>query len=184
VSHPDSWAHIQVPHLCSVCVCVRIHPHTPTYTPTQTTGAFGRRTENAVPIPPTWTDLRTKNSQCLIVIRESAAWKSQSCDFHRLWRHSQSSKKIGTPTRWLLWQMIKAEHSTSSCSNCFVSRVHVTKTKRLALVDPHVKWLLLFFPLSRGEGDRVWKRETLRDNRDTRKEDRYPVLGYLTYWER
>ena len=33
VSHPDSWAHIRVPHLCSVCVCVRIHTHTPTYTP-------------------------------------------------------------------------------------------------------------------------------------------------------
>ena len=33
VSHPDSWAHIQVPHLCSVCV--RIHTHTPTYTPTR-----------------------------------------------------------------------------------------------------------------------------------------------------
>jgi len=30
VSHPDSWAHIQVPHLCSVCVCVRIHTYTPT----------------------------------------------------------------------------------------------------------------------------------------------------------
>ena len=25
VSHPDSWAHIRVPHLCSVCVCVRMH---------------------------------------------------------------------------------------------------------------------------------------------------------------
>ena len=35
VSHPDSWAHIRVPHLCSVCVCVRIHLHTPTYTPTR-----------------------------------------------------------------------------------------------------------------------------------------------------
>ena len=34
VSHPDSWAHIQVPHLCSVCVCVHIHTHTHTYTPT------------------------------------------------------------------------------------------------------------------------------------------------------
>jgi len=33
VSHPDTWAHIQVTHLCSVCVCVRIHTHTPTYTP-------------------------------------------------------------------------------------------------------------------------------------------------------
>ena len=32
---PDSWAHIQVPHLCSVCVCVRIHTHTHTYTPTR-----------------------------------------------------------------------------------------------------------------------------------------------------
>jgi len=37
VSHPDSWAHIRVPHLCSVCVCVRIHTHTPTYTPTRIT---------------------------------------------------------------------------------------------------------------------------------------------------
>jgi len=29
----DPWAHIQVPHLCSLCVCVRIHTHTLTYTP-------------------------------------------------------------------------------------------------------------------------------------------------------
>ena len=35
VSHPDSRAHIQVPHLCRVCVCVRIHTPTPTYTPTR-----------------------------------------------------------------------------------------------------------------------------------------------------
>jgi len=35
VSHPDSWAHIQVPHLCSVCVCVRLQTHTLTYTPTR-----------------------------------------------------------------------------------------------------------------------------------------------------
>jgi len=35
ISHPDSWAHIQVPHLCSVCVCVRIHTYTHTYTPTR-----------------------------------------------------------------------------------------------------------------------------------------------------
>jgi len=37
VSHPDSWAHIRVPHLCSVCVCVRIHTDTPAvaYTPTR-----------------------------------------------------------------------------------------------------------------------------------------------------
>jgi len=34
-SHPDPWAHIRVPHLCSVCACVRIHTHTPTYTPTR-----------------------------------------------------------------------------------------------------------------------------------------------------
>ena len=33
VSHPDSWARNQVPYLCSACVCVRIHTHTPTYTP-------------------------------------------------------------------------------------------------------------------------------------------------------
>jgi len=33
--HPDSWAHIQVPHLCSVCLCVRIQTHTPTYIPTR-----------------------------------------------------------------------------------------------------------------------------------------------------
>ena len=33
VSHFDSWAHIRVPHLCSVCVCVRIHTRTSTYTP-------------------------------------------------------------------------------------------------------------------------------------------------------
>ena len=47
----------------------------------------------------------------------------------RLWRHSQSSKNIGTLAWWLLWQMIKAVHSTSSCSNCFVSRASVTKSK-------------------------------------------------------
>ena len=35
VSHPDYWAHIQVPHLCCVGVCVRIFTHTPTYTPTR-----------------------------------------------------------------------------------------------------------------------------------------------------
>ena len=35
VSHPDSWDHIHVPHLCSVYVCVRIHTHTHTYTPTR-----------------------------------------------------------------------------------------------------------------------------------------------------
>jgi len=35
VSHPDSWAHIQVPHLRSVYVCVRIHKHTHTYAPTR-----------------------------------------------------------------------------------------------------------------------------------------------------
>ena len=35
VSHSNSWAHIRVPHLCSVCVCVHIHTHTPTYTPTR-----------------------------------------------------------------------------------------------------------------------------------------------------
>ena len=33
VSHPDAWAHMKVP--CSVCVCVRIHTHTPnTLSPT------------------------------------------------------------------------------------------------------------------------------------------------------
>jgi hypothetical protein len=42
--------------------------------------------------------------------------------------------------------------------------------------NPHVKRLLLFFPL-RGEGETVWKRETWRENRATRKEDRYPALG-------
>ena len=31
------------------------------------------------------------------------------------------------PTRWLRWQMIKQEHSTSSYSNCCVPRVCVTK---------------------------------------------------------
>ena len=35
VYHPDSWAHNRVPHLYSVCVCVRIYTHTPTYTPTR-----------------------------------------------------------------------------------------------------------------------------------------------------
>ena len=25
VSHPDSWAHIRVPHLCNVCVCAYTH---------------------------------------------------------------------------------------------------------------------------------------------------------------
>ena len=35
VSHPDPWAHIRVPHLCSVCVCVRLHTPTPTYTLTR-----------------------------------------------------------------------------------------------------------------------------------------------------
>ena len=28
-THPNSWAHIRVPHLCSVCECVRIHLPTP-----------------------------------------------------------------------------------------------------------------------------------------------------------
>jgi len=32
VSHPDSWVHIQVTHLCSVCVCVRLHTHTHSHT--------------------------------------------------------------------------------------------------------------------------------------------------------
>jgi len=32
---PNPWAHNRVPHMCSVCVCVRIHTHTPTYTPTR-----------------------------------------------------------------------------------------------------------------------------------------------------
>jgi hypothetical protein len=31
VSHPDSWAHIRDPHLCSVCVCLRIHTHANVY---------------------------------------------------------------------------------------------------------------------------------------------------------
>ena len=35
VSHPDSWAYVRVPHLCRVCVYVRIHTHTPTYTLTR-----------------------------------------------------------------------------------------------------------------------------------------------------
>jgi len=35
VYHPDSWAHNRVPHLYSVCVCVRIHTHKLTYTPTR-----------------------------------------------------------------------------------------------------------------------------------------------------
>jgi len=35
VSHHDPWAHKRVPHMCSVCVFVRIHTHTPTYTPTR-----------------------------------------------------------------------------------------------------------------------------------------------------
>jgi len=37
VSHPDSCAHILVPHLCSVCVCVCVYcdTPTPTYTPTR-----------------------------------------------------------------------------------------------------------------------------------------------------
>ena len=43
------------------------------------------------------------------------------------------------PTRWLLWQMIKAVHSTSSCSNCFVSSVRVTKTKS----DEHSRWRMM-----------------------------------------
>jgi len=30
VSRPDPWAHIRVPHVCSVCVCVRIRTPTPT----------------------------------------------------------------------------------------------------------------------------------------------------------
>ena len=37
VSRRDPWAHIRVPHVQSrqcVTVCVRIHTHTPTYTPT------------------------------------------------------------------------------------------------------------------------------------------------------
>ena len=35
VSRPYSWAHNRVPHMCSVCVCVRIHTHTPSYAPTR-----------------------------------------------------------------------------------------------------------------------------------------------------
>ena len=31
----DHWAHIRVPRLCSVRVRVRIHTHSPTYTPTR-----------------------------------------------------------------------------------------------------------------------------------------------------
>jgi len=34
-SRSDSWAHIRVPHLCSVYVCVHIQTHTTTYTPTR-----------------------------------------------------------------------------------------------------------------------------------------------------
>jgi len=33
-SRPDSWAHIEHP-MCSVCVCWRMHTHTPTHTPTR-----------------------------------------------------------------------------------------------------------------------------------------------------
>jgi len=35
MSHPDTWAHIRVPHICSACVRVRIHTHTLTYTPSR-----------------------------------------------------------------------------------------------------------------------------------------------------
>jgi len=35
VYHPNPWAHKRITHLCSVYVCVRIHTHTPTYTPTR-----------------------------------------------------------------------------------------------------------------------------------------------------
>jgi len=35
MSHPDPWAYTRVPHMCSVCVCVRIYTPTPTYTPTR-----------------------------------------------------------------------------------------------------------------------------------------------------
>jgi len=66
-----------------------------------------------------------------LVVLNYLFFPTQSCNCQRLWRHSQSSKKIGTPTRWLLWQMMMAIRSTSSFSNCFVSRVHVTKPKSL-----------------------------------------------------
>ena len=35
MSHPDSWAYILLPHMCSVCVCVRVYTRIPTYTPTR-----------------------------------------------------------------------------------------------------------------------------------------------------
>ena len=38
------------------------------------TGAIGRWTGNAVPTPPTWTDLNTTNSQCFIALWKSAVW--------------------------------------------------------------------------------------------------------------
>jgi len=35
MSHPNLWANIREPHMCSVCVCVHIHTLTLTYTPTR-----------------------------------------------------------------------------------------------------------------------------------------------------
>ena len=78
----------------------------------------------------------------------SCASSCHSLQCQRLWRYSWSSKNIGTPTRWLLWQITKAVHSTSSCSKCCALRVCVTKTKS----QEHSRWRTVVQPkaLERG----------------------------------
>ena len=108
----------------------------------KTTSVIGWWTDRVVPNPPTWTDLNITNKYCLMLVCESAGWKPQSCDCQRLWHNSRSSRNIGTPTRWLLCHVIKAVHSTSSCSNCFVSRVRVTKETS----QEHSRWRKMVRP--------------------------------------
>jgi len=92
VSHPDPWAHIRVPHMCSVCVRVRIHTPTPTYTPTrvENRGQRGRphpgcrlRTSWICPIPCTHTlpnsALRASVKIAFLIMRTSVPKKTITC---------------------------------------------------------------------------------------------------------
>ena len=81
-------------------------------------------------------------------------------------RHSEGGNKNNYGYFYLTTRM--SVFSTRHCITCTYATSHS--------YDPHVKRLLSSSHLLGGEGETVWKRETWRKNRDTRKEDRYAVL--------
>ena len=49
-----------------------------------------------MPNAPTWTNLNTTNSHCLLPLCESARWQQQNCDCQNLWCHESTTSECAS----------------------------------------------------------------------------------------